>query len=465
MDDLKSRLPSLPHPPTRSSLASLAASAAMAATLATAAIPALAVIAGLAGATSAAAQSSSPGIPAGTALGKELRVNTLTAGARRDPAVAYTAGGEVLFAWTGTLVDDGPPPGISATSPALFQRRLSARGLFAAPELAVRRSVGDSLGPLDLADVADQGTLFVWPETGSTIFGQTLDAEGSPEGAPHALNEPTTAALGLPSAAAIPGTGFAVAWAASEGSDATAIVRILTRRLDLAAQPLGDAVEIESFAAPGPTLVGLAADPAGNVLVTWSRQGDGSGFGVFGQFLDSTGAKLGLPFRVSTRRNHDQSFATVAALGAGEWMATWQSGGQDGSGDGIFAQRLALAQGKVGPEFRVNTATFGPQRRPSVAADAKGNFVIVWQSQDPVAATGWQTPTPAEPAWTIRGQLFHPDDRPAGGEIVISQKARPSLFDPRPRVAFGPQGEFTVVWEGSTGAQEDIYARRFAVAP
>lgn len=444
------RLPSLPRAFALSSLASMAA---------------IGAIGGLISAGAAAAQSSAPGIPAGAALGKELRANTLTAGARRDPAVAYTAGGEVLLAWTGTLVDEGPPPGISATSPALFQRRLSAHGVFAAPELAVRRSAGGDFGPLDLADVAGQATLFVWPEGPSTIFGQILDAVGAPAGAPQPVNEPTTETLTLPAATAIPGVGFAVAWVASEGSDATAIVRILARRLDLAGQPLGDTVEIESFAAPGPTLVSLTADPAGNVLVTWSRQGDGSGFGVFGQFLDPEGQKLGLPFRVSTRRNHDQSFAAVAALGAGEFVAAWQSGGQDGSGDGIFAQRLSLAQGKVGPEFRVNTAAIGPQRRPSVAADKEGSFVIVWQSQDPVVASDWQTSGPAEASWTIRGQLFHPDGQTAGGEIPISQKPRPSLFEPRPRVAFGPQGSFTVIWEGSTGEQEDIYARRFAGAP
>jgi hypothetical protein len=34
----------------------------------------------------------------------------------------------------------------------------------------------------------------------------------------------------------------------------------------------------------------------------------------------------------------------------------------------------------VGPEFRVNAFTTGHQRWPSLAADAAGNFVVVWVS-------------------------------------------------------------------------------------
>src|SRR6185436_20129943 len=45
-----------------------------------------------------------------------------------------------------------------------------------------------------------------------------------------------------------------------------------------------------------------------------------------------------------------------------------------------FIPRAAAAQGEpVGPEFRVNTYTTYYQSAPSIAADASGNFVVVWQ--------------------------------------------------------------------------------------
>ena len=47
----------------------------------------------------------------------------------------------------------------------------------------------------------------------------------------------------------------------------------------------------------------------------------------------------------------------------------------------VCVPRVAWAQGNpLGPEFRVNTYTTNTQGFPSVAADASGNFVVVWSS-------------------------------------------------------------------------------------
>ena len=47
---------------------------------------------------------------------------------------------------------------------------------------------------------------------------------------------------------------------------------------------------------------------------------------------------------------------------------------------GVFGQRYDSIGARLGPEFRVNTYTTGYQSLPAVAADAAGNFVVVWQS-------------------------------------------------------------------------------------
>jgi len=53
---------------------------------------------------------------------------------------------------------------------------------------------------------------------------------------------------------------------------------------------------------------------------------------------------------------------------------------QDGSASGVFGQRFENSGIPLGPEFRVNTYTTSSQALPSVASDALGNFVVVWQS-------------------------------------------------------------------------------------
>ena len=56
---------------------------------------------------------------------------------------------------------------------------------------------------------------------------------------------------------------------------------------------------------------------------------------------------------------------------------------------------LAASQVLVGPEFRVNTYTTSSQRSPSAAADAAGNFIVVWES-----ASGTATATACSPGCT-----------------------------------------------------------------
>jgi hypothetical protein len=76
--------------------------------------------------------------------------------------------------------------------------------------------------------------------------------------------------------------------------------------------------------------------------VTWTSQGqDGSGDGVFGQLYGPSGIPLGAEFRVNTHTTERQAYASVAFDGNSRFVVAWQSRNQDGSSEGIFAQRFA----------------------------------------------------------------------------------------------------------------------------
>jgi hypothetical protein len=70
----------------------------------------------------------------------------------------------------------------------------------------------------------------------------------------------------------------------------------------------------------------------------------------------------------------------AAADASGNFVVVWNSSGQDGSGDGIFGQRYDSEGGAQGSEFRVNSFSTDSQLHPSVAAAADGGFVVVWSS-------------------------------------------------------------------------------------
>lgn len=59
--------------------------------------------------------------------------------------------------------------------------------------------------------------------------------------------------------------------------------------------------------------------------------------------------------RVNYYTNDYQFSPQVAGLTGGGYVVTWISRGQDGSVDGIYAQRYNASGSVVGVEFRVNS--------------------------------------------------------------------------------------------------------------
>ena len=68
----------------------------------------------------------------------------------------------------------------------------------------------------------------------------------------------------------------------------------------------------------------------------------------------------------------------------GEFVVAWTSdgsGGSDSNSYSIQGQRFDSAGEPLGDPFQVNTYTTDSQESPAVAAEADGDFVVVWQSR------------------------------------------------------------------------------------
>ncbi len=114
----------------------------------------------------------------------------------------------------------------------------------------------------------------------------------------------------------------------------------------------------------------------------------------------------------------------------------------------------ASAQPAVGPEFRVNTYTTYDQGESAVAADANGNFVVVWSSR-------YQY----DELLGVFGQRFDRLGNPQGGEFTVNTFTRG--YQGEPQVAVHPAGNFVVTWTSGYGQDGDgygIFARRYDAA-
>ena len=110
-------------------------------------------------------------------------------------------------------------------------------------------------------------------------------------------------------------------------------------------------------------------DAAGNFVIVWQGK-DVSQDGIFAQRYDSTGATVGNEFQVNVTAANAQVTPALAMDSAGNFVVSWTSN-EDGSGYGIYAQRYnatGVAQGsesfvqgsepsRISASFRVSASS------------------------------------------------------------------------------------------------------------
>jgi hypothetical protein len=245
---------------------------------------------------------------------------------------------------------------------------------------------------------------------------------------------------------------FVVVWA-NDGQDGD-VGGIFARRYDAAGNPLSGEFQVNTYTTNNQLFPTVASDAAGNFVVVWESNGqDGSSVGVFGRRFNAAGNPTTADFQVNTYTGGVQAEPEVALDGSGNFVVVWESYFQDGTISSIFGQRFNAAGDRVGTEFLVNTYTADGQYRPDVAADAAGNFVVVWESY------GQEGPPSS---YGIFGQRFDAAGQPAGAEFPVNtfttgRQAHPS-------VAADRTGAFTVAWQTPPGNGPGIVGRRYDAA-
>ncbi len=168
--------------------------------------------------------------------------------------------------------------------------------------------------------------------------------------------------------------------------------------------------------------------------------------------VSATGALLREEIEVNTFTVSD--CPSVATAPDGSFVVVWRTVGQDTPYVGSVRGQLFAADGtKVGEEFRINGSTTDDARCPSIAADAQGNFVVVWEN----------LPYPDTTCTDVLGRLYRKDGTAVGPEFSLSVDS--SACEEQPQVAFGPNGVFAATWTRFNGSFDDVYAARFSACP
>lgn len=180
--------------------------------------------------------------------------------------------------------------------------------------------------------------------------------------------------------------------------------------------------------------------------------------GASAQLLPLDGAEI----QVNTYTTFSQLSPAVRAHPDGSFVVVFSSYGSTGgdtAAQSVQARRFDALGQPLGAQFQVNSYTTEIQRYPGVAADADGNFVVVWEAYD---YSGTDTSH-----WSVQGQRYDAAGTPQLGQFQINSYTTQSQLSPS--VDADELGNFVVVWEsnGSSGSDTDFYSvqgRRFSSA-
>jgi hypothetical protein len=323
------------------------------------------------------------------------------------------------------------------------------------PEFRVNTfTTGDQAYPSIAADSAGDFVV-AWMSYGQDgslfgIFAQRYSSYGVPLGPEFRVNTYTTNHQYVPSVARSPAGSFVVAWQSLEQDGS--YHGVFGQRYSNAGTPLGGEFRVNTFTTGPQRFPSVAADSLGNFVIVWvTYDQDGSHWSVFGQRYTSNGIPLGSEFRVNTYTPDDQWWPSVASDAAGNFVVVWESEAQDDSARGVFGQRFSSSGAPLGGEFRANSYTTSFQGFPSLAADPTGSFLVAWISSQQDGSS-----------WGVFGQRYSNSGLPLGSEFQINTYTTDGQSGPG--AAFDSNGNFVVVWQSNSqdGSNYGVFGQRYS---
>ncbi len=382
-------------------------------------------------------------------LGPEFQVNSYTTLGQYRPAVAADSFGNFVVVWS-----DAAQEGASASG--VFGQGFDAYGAPLGGEFHVNSFTPAQQRYPAIAASGSNNFLVVWDSDGQDgsargIFGRRFSASGLPAGSELMVNTYTTGSQSWPAVATDANGFFVVVWSGAGLTDSSGV---FGQRFNLAGSTVGNEFRVNTYTAGNQQEAAVAADGLGNFVVVWASGGqDGNNYGVFGQRFDSVGTPFGGEFQVNTYTTQMQREPAVAADGAGNFVVTWISYGQDAASNwGVFGQRFSSSGVKLGSEFPINSYTTSAQFLPAVTADGRGGFVVLWGGVGATDGVG------------VFGRRFDAAGGAVGGDFQVN--AYTTNGQQYPALARTATGNFVVAWEsyGQDGSTVGVFGRQMTTS-
>ena len=280
----------------------------------------------------------------------------------------------------------------------------------------------------------------------------------SPHGPDLQLNDVITGAQQHVKVAVGDGQLLAVWESVSTAGSDTDGLSIQGRRYAADGSAIGGQFQVNEWTTGNQSYPSVASNGGSNFVVVFASSAfyTGDDSAIVAQILNLDRG-TSTTFQVNSYTTNLQRKPAIAMNASGNFVVVWESGASpttDSSGFSIQARRYFNGGSPAGPQFQVNSYTSLAQVTPAVAIDAAGAFVVTWHNFIHTL----------DPSGSVHSQKFDPDGNPVGFEEMVNSHT--TNAQNAPVVAATGGGEFVVAWEsnGEDGDNYGIEARRIAAS-
>jgi hypothetical protein len=308
----------------------------------------------------------------------EFQVNTHATHNQTHPAVAINKAGEFVVAWRSSNLD-GRGGGV-------YARCFSAAGTPAGDEFKVNVAQVDVDNWTPAVAISAGGDFVIaWVavrDKNCDLMARMFDRQGQATTEEFQVNESTSnTGQSMPGMAMDPTGRFVITWTDWSGGCYTGRSRVMGRVYQADGTPQTGEFLIGSHSNADWSDVGM--DDSGRFVVAWIRMGDTYNR-PYGEFIlfrqyEADGTHIGDAVQIAGDLNSRWYGPSVAVGASGEFAITWATGPFPCD---IVAQHFDPDGAPVTEPYMVNTFLAGNQGHPRIAGDGQGEYLMVWDSQD-----------------------------------------------------------------------------------
>jgi Ca2+-binding RTX toxin-like protein len=280
---------------------------------------------------------------AGRKIGREILVNSSTAGDQTLPSVAMDLSGDFVVTWTSNGQPSNSTRGKDISGTGVYAQRFTANGKTSDREFRVNTTTTSNQENSAIAMNSKGDYVIVWESSGQDgsgkgIYAQIYKSSGRRVGTEFQVNNTTLRQQSQPTVGIDAAGNFVIAWR-SQDSDSSGIY---AQRYSAGGKPRGPEFQVNSTSIGNQTTPALGVDAEGGFTITWASNGQGSSYDIYAQRYNIDGKPSGSESRVNQIRSRAQTDPAIGMAANGDFVVGWATNSQGNDTD-ISAQRYLSA--------------------------------------------------------------------------------------------------------------------------